>query len=354
MIATKKLKKIKKEMISKVDKEKFKTVLAWSTKCENAVVSDEAVNAYLEEWAEAKYEFYIGFGNELKVTQSIDIPITDNEMSNLVNDLKGRYPFHSTILDYFKNADFIENRCPKCETLEKYCADTYKPGMKLSKFLSKYFMDDKFDIEVSKVLQNKSCKGILNISIDPMDFCFMSLNMNRWNSCYNIVGNGYDTYLFAPLSLMRDEHSIVCYRGNTMEYDYNYYGKSIRYISMNNRAMILVDKETDSFITCRAQPCGNDTALTSWSKMVQSMIDKFNGVNDTKWNKCSDYECPAVDEAKWSHLHHDVKSGYYGEKKMPKRIFLGKKTLICPICGKEHQDTVKNICYDCRVKLGVR
>ena len=63
---------------------------------------------------------------------------------------------------------------------------------------------------------------------------------------------------------------------------------------------------------------------------------------------------PDVDEAKWSHLHHDVESGYYGEKKMPKRIFLGKKTLICPICGKEHQDTVKNICSNCRKELGVR
>ena len=354
MIATKKLKKIKEEMISKVDKEKFKTALFWSTKCKDAEVCNAAIDKYLEEWADAKYEFYIGMGNELKVSKIIDIPISDGELRGLVDGLKKAYPFHSVILDYFSLDDFRKNACPKNETMEKYCSPTYKVGMKLSKFLSKYFMDDKFDIEVSKVLQNKACKGILNISIDPMDFCFMSLNMNRWNSCYNIVGNGYDTFLFAPLSLMRDEHSIVCYRGNTMEYDYNYYGKTIRYISMNNRAMILVDKETDSFITCRAQPCGNDTALTSWSKMVQDIVDKFNGVNDTKWNKCSDYECPAVDEAKWSHLHHDVKNGYYGEKKMPKRIFLGKKTLICPICGKEHQDTVKNICSNCRKELGVR
>ena len=36
MIATKKLKKIKEEMISKVDKEKFKTALFWSTKCKDA------------------------------------------------------------------------------------------------------------------------------------------------------------------------------------------------------------------------------------------------------------------------------------------------------------------------------
>ena len=77
MIATKKLKKIKEEMISKVDKEKFKTALFWSTKCKDAEVCNAAIDKYLEEWADAKYEFYIGMGNELKVSKSIDIPISD-------------------------------------------------------------------------------------------------------------------------------------------------------------------------------------------------------------------------------------------------------------------------------------
>ena len=120
MIAKKKLKKIKAEMISKVDKEKFKTALFWSAKAADAVVSDAVVDKYLEEWADAKYEFYIGMGNELKVNKTIDIPISDNEMRGLVNNLKQAYPFHSVILDYFSLDDFRKNVCPKNETMEKY------------------------------------------------------------------------------------------------------------------------------------------------------------------------------------------------------------------------------------------
>ena len=136
MIATKKLKKIKEEMISKVDKEKFKTALFWSTKCKDAEVCTAAIDQYLEEWADAKYEFYIGMGNKLKVSKSIDIPISDGELRGLVDSLKKAYPFHSVILDYFSLDDFRKNACPKNETMEKYCSPTYKVGMKLSKFLS--------------------------------------------------------------------------------------------------------------------------------------------------------------------------------------------------------------------------
>lgn len=351
MIATKKLKKIKAEMISKVDKEKFKTALFWSAKFADAVVSDAVVDKYLEEWADAKYEFYIGMGNELKVSKTIDIPISDGEMRGLVDNLKKAYPFHSVILDYFNLDDFRRNACPKNETMEKYCTPTYKVGMKLSKFLSKYFMDDKFDIEVSKVLQNKACKGTVTISIDPLDYCFMSINKNKWNSCYNIIGNGYSTYFLAPLSIMRDEHSLICYRGNTTEYDYDYNGKTIRYISMNNRAVIAIDKASDNIVNLRAQPCGNNGAMSEWVNMAQDIVNKFNGGDDLVWEKSMDIN---AEDDKWSHLYHDTQNVYYPKGSKPiKKIHFGVKNMICPVCGIEHTQENKNLCSECRRKLGV-
>lgn len=352
MIATKKLKKIKAEMISKVDKEKFKTALFWSTKFADAVVSDAVVDKYLEEWADAKYEFYIGMGNELKVSKTIDIPISDSEMRGLVDNLKKAYPFHSVILDYFNLDDFRRNACPKNETMEKYCTPTYKVGMKLSKFLSKYFMDDKFDIEVSKVLQNKACKGTVTISIDPLDYCFMSINKNKWNSCYNLIGGGYSTYFLAPLSIMRDEHSLVCYRGNTTEHDYDYNGKSIRYISMNNRAIIAIDKKSDNVLNFRAQPCGNNGAMSEWVNMAQTIVNNFNGGDAYNW---ANSPAPNIKDSKWSHFYSDSQNVYYPKDSKPiKEIYFGVEEMICPVCGKKHTQENKNLCSDCRKVLGVR
>lgn len=353
MIATKKLKKIKEEMISKVDKEKFKTALFWSTKCKDAEVCNAAIDKYLEEWADAKYEFYIGMGNELKVSKIIDIPISDGELRGLVDSLKKAYPFHSVILDYFSLDDFRKNACPKNETMEKYCSPTYKVGMKLSKFLSKYFMDDKFDIEVSKVLQNKACKGTVTISIDPLDYCFMSINKNKWNSCYNLIGSGYNTYFLAPLSVMRDEHMLVCYRGNTAEYDYDFNGKTIRYISINNRAMIAIDKKTENIVSFRAQPCGNGGAMSEWVKMTQEIVDKFN--NRDKPSDWKETDEPRIEDAKWQHFYSDGQRMYYYDKGVKlDKIKFGVTNMICPVCGKNHTEECKNLCRDCRVKLGVR
>lgn len=353
MIAKRKLKKIKAEMISKVDKEKFKTALFWSTKCKDAEVCKAAVDQYLEEWADAKYEFYIGMGNELKVSKTIDIPISDGELRGLVDGLKKAYPFHSVILDYFSLDDFRKNACPKNETMEKYCSPTYKVGMKLSKFLSKYFMDDKFDIEVSKVLQNKACKGTVTVSIDPLDYCFMSINKNKWNSCYNLIGNGYSCYFLAPLSIMRDEHSLVCYRGNTTEYDYDYNGKTIRYMSMNNRAIIAIDKETNNVASFRAQPCGNNGAMSEWVKMTQEVVDKFNKKDEIfNWKKVG---YPKITDTKWSHFWSDPQDLFYcdGDVKTSK-INFGVEEMICPVCGKKHTMENNNLCSDCRKALGVR
>lgn len=352
MIAKIKLKKIKSEMISKVDRNKFKNLLAWSTHTNDVEVSDVAVDKYLEEWAEAKYEFYIGMGNNLKISKTIDIPISDTEMRGLVDDLEQRYPFHSVILDYFNVNDYKENKCPKNETLEKYCSEVYKPGMKLSKFLSKYFMDNKFDIEVSKVLQNKANKGVVTISIDPMDYGFMSVNKNKWNSCYNIAATGYNVYFLAPLSAMMDEHIIVCYRGNTTEYDYDFYGKTIRYMSMNNRAVISIDKETDSFATFSPQPCDNNVALKEWAEMTQGVIDTFNKAEKSVWKTTTDV---IIRDTKWSHFYHDFKTQYYRNgQKRAKNLMNGVEKMICPVCGERHSDETKNICCNCRKKLGVR
>ena len=195
--------KIIDEMISLVNREEVKILLGYYGCTSN--VKDSVVDDYIRMWADAKYEFYLMFGKSLKFVRPVNIPASDYEIGRLFDELKCQYPFHSTILDYFSIVDIKANKCPDNETL-KDNIEIYKPGMKISKFLHQYFLDDKFDIDVSKVLQNKVISGQFCISIDPIDYLMSSTNKNNWTTC---MTPGHGAQSNGCVAYMIDDSGIV-------------------------------------------------------------------------------------------------------------------------------------------------
>lgn len=347
--------KIIDEMISKANRDYIKILLGYFGG--TTVVKDDVVDNYIRMWAEAKYEFYILFGHKFKCVKPVDMPISDKEINNLFGELKNKYQFHSVILDYFDVNDVKNNKCPKNEVLENNI-EIYKPGMKMSKFLHQYFLDDKFDVEVSKVLQNKNIKGEFCVSIDPVDYLMSSINKNSWTTCmtprHGSQSNGCVAYMI-------DDSGVVAYQCNGREYTYDMPMGQIVSNSKQFRAYVLINKDNGTFFIHRGYP---DNEILSHYKLIkdftQSIIQSHFGLENADWyvadnNKSNRSNSPefnglyklvgtarvAVDPTK----EYTNRIGQFAWKDPVKyacsmedipinKVTFGVPYLICPACGK--------------------
>lgn len=266
------------EMISKVNKETFKQLLSLGMSSFQTA-SDKAVDAYLRTWAEQKYEYYMMFNRNLFIKKDISFSVTKDAMTRMVDTLLSNYEVYNIILRIFKTEDFINNVCPKNGILEEFC-ETYKPGMKLSKFLSKYLNDVKFDIDYSKVLQDKSTKTSLFISIDPCDFMTVSINKHNWKSCHNAADGLYRT---APYSLMLDEASLVGFVSKGTMCDYDIKGHTFQWNSKQARVMVNIDKNTGALSFNKPYPSMCDEAQKEVRLFMEETMSKYLGISN-KWN----------------------------------------------------------------------
>ena len=348
-------KNILDEMISKVNREYVKILLGVYGGTDE--VNDKVVDQYIQMWAEAKYEFYLLFGRQFKFVKPVDMPASDREIQALFVNLKEKYPFHSVILDYFSVSDMKNNKCPNNETLQN-SIEIYKPGMKISKFLHQYFLDDKFDIDVSKVLQNKVLKGEFCISIDPVDYLMSSTNKYQWTTCmtprHGAQSNGCVAYMI-------DDSGVVAYQCNGKDYEYNFPLGTVVTNSKMFRAYVLINKDNGTFFIHRGYP---DNEIVSQDKIIKDFtheaIEKHFGVENAEWcvadnNKGSKSNCPdfnglyklvgsariAVDPTK----EYTNRIGQFAWKDPVKyacsmedvpidKVTFGVPYLICPICGK--------------------
>lgn len=248
------------EMINKVNKELVTKLLTISNK--NNPVKEEYVDWYLNEWAKAKYEYYILLGREFTYKKSVEVTMSDDEIRFAVNAVKNKYEGEKcTILSTFSMNAWRKNRIEPV-----YHFDRTAEGMKVTKYLSRKFQDPQYDIDISTILQNMKKKGNIVVSIDPIDYLTMAVvdDSHKWFSCYNITpGRGWSC---CPTSLMIDESSIVVYRDNGKTYDYDINGIKFSWNSKQVRLIVFVDKRTSSIIF--TTPTGNPS-----KKFKQQMED---------------------------------------------------------------------------------
>ena len=280
------------EMISKVDKvalhDMFQVISA-NCRIKNM---DGIEEIYLREWAKAKYEFYLMLGKNLSMSKEIDIVDDSNSIARRcqkVCDMKTcvrnrgkegketidtqHFIVYKKIISMFSEQDFVNNKCPRNEVLEKYCSEYYKPGMKLTKFFSSYFQDVNFDIEISKCLQNKHEKGRIVLSIDPCDYLTMSCSSTGWCSCYRI--DSY--YKAATLSCMIDETSMIAYRPRGSKYEFYYDGKRFTWNDKQCRSVIEFDKNTGGFCVLRGQGSIGMVMYEEFKGLVSDAVSQYLG-----------------------------------------------------------------------------
>lgn len=230
--------KIKKEMISQVDVPVLKEIFEYTLKmsyqskyksnCKTSKLDSRAVYTYLKIWSEQKWPIFILLGKKIRYSFDTKIKLDDTfaeELEKLfktVSIIRGRragnegvvvstrhFGLYRPVLDLFGFGTLKENICPSDEKYKKII-DSYIPGQKLSRFFSRFFDDENFDIEYSKLFQN-NVKGMTgNISIDPVDFVTISYSSHYNGSCYDLES----FYNAAGYCLMLGRNDIILFCTN--------------------------------------------------------------------------------------------------------------------------------------------
>lgn len=376
-------KKIIEEMIEKIDKNRI-TKMYSVAMGHGRKPADGFVDKFIEQWAEAKYDFYIAFDRNLTISTPIVYNMDANEMMPLVYDMYTKFPKFAASLDKIVEESgidpYINNKCAKSDFFSKYASDFYKPGMKLSKFFSQIFQDEKFDIEFSKVMQDREIRGNVVISIDPYDFFTAATNMHGWSSCVAL----FKDMAAGSITWCTDPNALIAFRDNGKVYHYDKiyargvggervnfdFGKnSFDGNSKSWRQIINVDKDNCAFLFGREYPQNKDIDIVADKarELIESVIGKKIGISE--WDNYGDlmnihkekyfgthpvyrdvYLHHYSDIAEWSSL---VSGRYPTIKKaliaptgtdMSKVDITAGGKMFCPICGQEIPKNSSSVC----------
>lgn len=304
--------KIIAEMIKKVDKKRLKQLLNISASLgeeHRVIVDNKMVDKYLQIWANAKYEFYLLFGRQLELSQDIEFEITEDEIENLKKDVCKMFPKYAIYVSrmpstYFVNNEITSNYIPS--DFSEYAQPFFSGvGMKLSKFYSQFLQDPSFDIEISKIMQNKKVTGTVFLSIDPYDYLTSSINKHDWKSCHRITNGEWAT---GSLSYLLDDSTIVSYRAKrNLDYDYNYWGFKFKGNSKMHRQLVYFDKNSCNIIFGRQYPDVNKDVSTAIRYLLEDKVATFLGVeNEWKvYNSKYDGEFTDICDMHYSDVHNE-------------------------------------------------
>lgn len=177
-------------------------------------------DAWAMKWAEAKFPIFQKLGNKLKISREVESGISDSDVresfeiyvsrtiekyeSISERDKAATSLFFSTIsTEEIKGNRFTENKV--------FMGDKINSGAKISRYLKKVILDkellDKVQVGLSRFNESLQVRGVLELSIDPIDILSMSLNRTRrWTSCHDIFSGCYGA---GPISYLLDESTFI-------------------------------------------------------------------------------------------------------------------------------------------------
>ena len=344
-----------KEMIKKVDLIRFKKLLTIA--CDHKQfkfgdINSTIVDRYLRDWAIAKYEYYLMFGKSLSISVDIEMDMDERDMQNKVSDLCCEYPLFSNLLNGFHTREFLDNKCMGYNhILERYYPE-YKRDSKLSKVLSKLIADKTFNDDIANLLQNRKVKARLAVSIDPYDYLTMSVNNYGWDSCQAIGSGGYAT---GAGSIMLDESTLIAYKYNGNNQNYNIHNLRFEGNSKSWRQCLYFDKDTSNFVSSRQYPSQSDLITKEIRGLLEGYVCGYLN-KENNWVVTTNGDIQYKEGS--SCLYHDLLNGHTNKVAYLKgasrdtTVVVGAN-IYCPSCG-EKITRAKNtfLCGKCYDDLG--
>jgi hypothetical protein len=226
-----------------------------------------------------------------------------------------------------------------------------------------------FDIEYSRLFENRKITGNIALSIDPIDYLLMSTNRSGWHSCYAISKEGqsryFGEYVSGLFSYMCDPSTIVTYRHSDEMAEYKIGNSKFTEYSKNWRQLIYLDLNNYGFACSRQYPFHDDNLSKTVRGFLEDVLSENLGVeNKWKFKRITDssklkrlirqvtfnYDRLAYNDI----LHRD--EGLFVYNAMMNNFsnlqFNVDSNPICPVCG---ENTIYRsgipMCDDCKRKV---
>ena len=127
---------------------------------------------------------------------------------------------------------------------------------------------EEFRIAHSMIFNQKRIKGVLNLSIHPMDYMTMSDNVENWSSCMSWQNEG--EYRQGTVEMMNSPHVIVAYISS--DNNMTYCGRGYEWNSKKWRCLCLVDK--DSIVSVKNYPYFNKDITAEALSFIKEIVEQ--------------------------------------------------------------------------------
>lgn len=360
------------EMISKVNIKDFKKIYAGAMK--RIPNNLKGVELLLNQWAFNKKHLYRLFNNNFSISKEIEYKLCAGDFETFRQELYKKYPGNYYILRLIENEEFIENKLH--HSINDYDFNCFcrgfKAGERVSKVLEETLNNEQLNIDYSDIIAKSVVKGVIEISLDPIEFLLMSVNRSGWESCHAIYKFSQGAYSFGCyssgiFSYMCDETSLIAFRHSGKLYDYQIEKQKISAYSKNWRQIIWIDKGLENFVSSRQYPCYNDEINKEVRELLQTQISKTTGNTNWVHSRSQDKihyllkdNIENIYKTTKGALHYnDMLNGYEGDLSYIKgstaqqySTFVGSFP-VCPNCGKrlilEENLPICSECYNKKV-----
>lgn len=194
----------------------------------------------LRQWENNKINLFNLFGHQLIISKNIEVSVPRYDLLKKMRNLMRQYkPFRDQIMRIYRSHEseyydwnaymildsIFDAECLASNSVFPWCEGTIslpdnktlrvQPDMKAIKVISKiaqaFGIEDfeAFRIEHSKILNTKTMRGKLCLSIHPLDYMTMSDNNCNWTSCMSWNRNG--GYRLGTVEMMNSPVALVAY-----------------------------------------------------------------------------------------------------------------------------------------------
>ena len=246
----------------------------------------------------------------------------------------------------------VRNLCSIDELMEGKLAEdkwltsdiVVKSGSKVSKLIKHLVKKEDFDkvmTSYSQAVNQKKIRGILCLSIHPLDYLTMSYNQSDWESCLNLYHGEYRGGIGA---YMNSDVTVVAYLKS-----------SKGDIFIGDTDVQVGDKKWRSMVTItpdwvhvnRHYPY----VSSDLEKEVFKMVEELKGqayVTDTL--QANQHSCTFDTGCAYNDTdYHDTKIRFFVEPYEFEAARIGTD-IICPQCGNKHTEDDSLRCYDRRCR----
>ena len=216
-----------------------------------------------------------------------------------------------------------------------------KPMRVLKNFISDTKALDEIQTVYSRVMNTKTIKGVLCLSIHPLDYLTVSVNKSNWSSCYNTLDSG--AWCASTLSLISSPNTMVAYLKADKDVDYN----GIEWNNKRWRVYVSLNHNNELVHCGRQYPYSSEALLAETVMMTGELTGReySNGdceagrvIIETPDNMYNDADCSGD-------LTTFITKDWKEEDEVIQISDIGS---ICPICGDHYHDTEFSItCNSC-------